>query len=125
LVSATGSILKKAREDPNASMNADDMVRYSSRFIIENQKWMKVKFKVAAKLARKIYYCLKNDIKYDSHEEVARLASKTAVSGVTPCQGLPKKVRQAWAYKQLELLKKDSAILVNQIDIPGVDEISL
>jgi transposase len=61
LVRAAGTIFRMCE----SRKTADDICRYATRFDGSSKQYFKHAFKVAAKLGRKLYYCLDRQIGYD------------------------------------------------------------
>ncbi|MCK5343705.1 MAG: transposase [Candidatus Heimdallarchaeota archaeon] len=120
-VQATGSLLKQAKKKTTNRLESD-MVCYSKRFIKDNRPKLKLKFKIAAKLARKIFYCLKMNQNYDPNIEYKRNLIFQGEKTTKLPRIMPKRKRQAWAYKKIHLLQSDMAGFLAKIEVWGQDD---
>jgi transposase len=118
---ATGSLLKKAKENVKDRFK-NDMTRYSGRFVKDKRPKLKLKFKIAAKLARKVFFCLKTNQKYDPNIEYNRNLIFKGEKGIKLQKSMPKRKRQAWAYIKMQLLQKDMEGFLTKIEMWSNDD---
>ena len=118
-VGATGSILKAARKSCGSSDETcqNDMIRYSERYIDDKRAKLKLKFKIAAKLARRVFYCLRNDLVYEPDLEYNRSLEFNGVEDAFASVRTPKRQRQAWAYLQMKRLQMDAKSVLEKIQL--------
>ncbi|UYP48014.1 hypothetical protein NEF87_004299 [Candidatus Lokiarchaeum ossiferum] len=95
----------------------NDMVCYYERFVKDKRPKLKLKFKIAAKLARKIFFCLKTNQSYDPNIEYNRKLIFKGEKDKSLQRTIPKRKRQAWAYKKIQLLQNDMASFLAKIDV--------
>jgi len=120
-VVATGSLLRTAKENVRDGLK-NDMVRYSERFVKDKRPKLKLKFKIAAKLARKVFFCLKTNQKYDPNIEYKRNLIFKGKKGIKLRKSMPKRKRQAWAYTKMQLLQSDMAGFLTKIEVWSNDD---
>jgi transposase IS116/IS110/IS902 family protein len=121
-VGATGSILRASKEQCDKTIQNNDMLRYSERYINDKRIKMKLKFKIAAKLARRVYYCLKHNLKYDPILEYSRSQIYSGIGENKVQKRLPKRKRQAWAYKKLSRMHVDVDVIMGRLQLWGDDD---
>ena len=120
-VDASGSLLKQAKKKTPAVLK-NDMVQYSERFIGDKRPKLKQKFKIAAKLARKVFYCLKSGQKFDPNIEYKRTLAFKGEKIPKVLKIIPKRKRQAWAYKKMHLLQTDMTGFLAKIEVWSQDD---
>lgn len=118
-VGATGSILRASKEQCGDTIQVNDMLRYSERYINDNRTKMKLKFKIAAKLARRVFYCLKHNLKYDPSLEYTRSCIYKGTKETIVQKRPPKRKRQAWAYKIMSRMQVDVADMMRLLQQDG------
>ena len=98
------------------------MLRYSERYINDKRLKLKIKFKIAAKLARRVYYCLKTNQKYDPNLEYIRSLEYNNTKEKTVKKRLPKRKRQAWALVKMNRMQVDIEDIMDQLQLYGEDD---
>lgn len=121
-VGATASIFKASKDKNSKTIQENDMMRYSERYIDDKRMKIKIKFKIAAKLARRVYFCLRTNQKYDPNLEYIRSLEYNNTKEKTVKKRLPKRKRQAWALVKMNRMQVDIEDIMDQLQLYGEDD---
>ncbi len=121
-VGATGAILKASKDQRNKPTQRNDMIRYSERYLDDKRAKLKIKFKIAAKLARRVYYCLLTDQKYDPELEYRLIKESNDIKSKNEYSRTPIRKRKAWAYLKMKRMQVDIEDFLDKLQLYGEDD---